>query len=127
MRQCVCVCVTECECLSLCVCVSVSLSVCVCVCERECVCLSVCVCVCVCVCVRVSHRRQRLVHLHWIQAAGPQTLLPLLLLVLLHGLLDADLGSSPHSLLEGVQLVSEGVLILLVCGLNTGGRSSHHA
>jgi len=62
----------------------------------------------------MTYFRQRLVHLHGVQASGPDAFLPLLLLVLLQRLLDADLGPAAHPSLEGLQLVVEGLLVLLV-------------
>lgn len=64
-----------------------------------------------------TYRRQRLIDLDRIEPPGAQALLPLLLLVLFHGLLNANLGSAPDSLFKGLQLVVEGVLVLLICRL----------
>ena len=68
-------------------------------------------------CVSGPYHGQGLVHLHRVHSSWAQSLLLLLLLVLLHGLLDADLGPPTHTLLKRLQLVVKGVLVLLVCSL----------
>lgn len=70
------------------------------------------------------HLREGLVDLDGVQAAGAEPLLALLLLVLLHGLLDAQLGTAPHTLLEGFQLVVEALHVLAI-GCLWGLGSAH--
>ena len=53
-----------------------------------------------------------------VEAARAQPLLPLLLLHLLHLLFDLLLGARPDPLLEGLELVVEGLLVLGVGNLN---------
>lgn len=60
---------------------------------------------------------QRLVYFYRIEASGSYALLPLLLLILLHGLFYANLGPATDSLLERLQLIIESILVLLVCSL----------
>ena len=64
-----------------------------------------------------THGWEGLVDVDGVEAAGPQALLPLLLLVLPHGPLDARLGPAAHALLEGLQLIVEALHVLLVGGL----------
>lgn len=72
------------------------------------------------------HLREGLVDFHGVQAAGAEPLLALLLLILLHGLLNAQLGAATHTLLEGLQLVVEALHVLAVSclwGAGDGRRS----
>lgn len=64
-----------------------------------------------------TYRWQRLVNLDRIQAPRAKALLSLLLLVLFHGLFNAYLGSAPYTLFKWLQLIIEGVLVLLICCL----------
>lgn len=64
-----------------------------------------------------TYKWQRLVHLNRIQPPRAQALLSLLLLKLFHGLFDAYLGSAPYTLFKWLQLIVEGILVLLICCL----------
>lgn len=63
------------------------------------------------------YQGQGLIHLYRVETSGSKPFFPLLLLVLLHGLLDADLCPATDTLFKGLQLIIKGILILLICRL----------